>query len=418
MAACAALAAGAVASAPASAAPGAQFGVQDDAWLLYGPDTLNERVTTLKQLGVGIVRVSVRWDEVAPTKPAHPRNPADPAYEWGAFDVALKRLRARGIPAVVTLWASPRWANGGHPPNWLPRKGFADFAYAASKRWPWVHLWTVWNEPDTSVFAHPVSPKLYTLDLLNPAYKALHQANRANLVAGGVTSPRRTPSGMSPFAFMEGMHSYHALLDAYAHHPYATSPGETPTHDPCRSCRTLTMAHLARLRADVTRLFGPKPIWLTEYGYQTNPPDRRTGVSRAAQALYLEEAALRVYEEDGVTMLINFLVRDDKTLAGWQSGLITAKNVDKPAFLAFQLPLVEMSLKDGEATVWGQVRPGHGRRPYALQQWNGKAWKTVGNLQRTDASGAFTRTVAARAGTKLRVSVPRLKLASAPLRLH
>ena len=44
MAACAALAAGAVASAPASAAPGAQFGVQDDAWLLYGPGTLNERV--------------------------------------------------------------------------------------------------------------------------------------------------------------------------------------------------------------------------------------------------------------------------------------------------------------------------------------------------------------------------------------
>ena len=61
------------------------------------------------------------------------------------------------------------------------------------------------------------------------------------------------------------------------------------------------MATLPEIRADVTRYFGAKPLWLTEYGYQTNPPDRLLGVSYALQAKYLGEAALRVWKQPGVT---------------------------------------------------------------------------------------------------------------------
>src|SRR3982751_731021 len=43
-----------LAFAPAARASSfAQYGVQDDAWLMYGPGTLDQRVGTLEQLGPG-----------------------------------------------------------------------------------------------------------------------------------------------------------------------------------------------------------------------------------------------------------------------------------------------------------------------------------------------------------------------------
>ena len=103
------------------------------------------------------------------------------------------------------------------------------------------------------------------------------------------------------------------------------------------------MASLPAIRADVTRTFGAKPLWLTEYGYQTNPPDRLLGVSYALQAKYLGEAALRVWQQPGVTMLIHFLVRDEPSLGGWQSGLFSVGGSAKLAYHAFALPLAQVS---------------------------------------------------------------------------
>jgi hypothetical protein len=177
--------------APYSGSANARMGIQEDAWLLYAGNALPQRLATLDLLGV--------------TKPAAPANPKDQAYLWAQFDTVLDGLRAHGITAIVTLWGAPRWANGGHGPNWLPRSGFGPFATAAARRYPWVHLWTIWNEPNTRIFSIPVSARAYVVHVLNPGYAALHAANGANFVAGGVTSPRKTASGMAPIAFMAGM---------------------------------------------------------------------------------------------------------------------------------------------------------------------------------------------------------------------
>src|SRR3954447_782799 len=405
-----------VANGSAAASRYARFGVQDDAWLMCGAGTLAERAATLDRLGVQVVRLTIRWDQVAPTKPADARDPFDPAYEWGAYGTTLDALRARAIPAVVTLWGAPRWANGNHPANWLPRAGFGNFAFAAAKRFPWVRKWTVWNEPNTRLFANPVSPMLYTRRLLNPAYALLHRANRANDVAGGVTSPRRTPSGMSPLAFMQGLHRYHAKLDAYAQNPYPATPRETPFATPCSWCTTFTLARLPQIRADVTRLFGrTTPLWLTEYGYQTNPPDRLAGVTPALQARYVGEAALRVWQQGGVppavrvwqqagvTLLIHFLVRDEPSLGGWQSGFYTTVGTKKPAASAFSLPLAERSRTGHRVVLWGQVRPGAGRRAYQLQRRARSHWVAVGGFRGTDRTGTFARAVRASPGDRFRV---------------
>ena len=299
----------------------------------------------------------------------------------------------------------------------FPASGFDDFAYSAAARFPWVHLWTIWNEPNTATFSSPVSPALYVSRVLNPAYTALHRASRRNLVAGGVTSPRKTPTGMSPLAFMQGMHAAHARLDAYAQNPYPLSPRETPTQTSCRTCSYFTMATLPEIRADVTRYFGAaKQVWLTEYGYQTNPPDSLLGVSYARQARYLGEAALRVWRQRGVTMLIQFLVRDEPGLGGWQSGLFTVGGAPKPSVHAFALPLAQLSRSGSRVSLWGMVRPGAGRRSYVVQVKSGRAWRTVAT-GRTSATGVFTRSVVAPRGAEVRVFSGALGYAGAPLQL-
>jgi hypothetical protein len=407
-----------VGAAPASASSGAQFGIQDDAWLMYGPGTLDERLTTLDGLGTRLVRFTLRWDQVARTRPATPRDPADTAYDWGQFEDVLRALHANGITTLVTLYGSPAWANGGHPANWLPKNGFADFAYAASKRFPWVHLWTVWNEPNGRTFSVPVSPSAYVRQLLNPAYALLHKASSANVVAGGVTSPRKTASGMSPLVFMQGMKAAGARLDAYAQNPYPVSRGETPFRSPCSHCPVMTMANLPAIRADVTRIFGAsKPLWLTEYGYQTNPPDRLLGVSYALQARYIGEAALRVWQQAGVTMLIQFLVRDEPSIGGWQSGLFSKSGLAKPAYHAFALPLAEISRSGGHAVLWGQVRPGKGARRYVLQADVSGRWKPIGGTALTDGRGTFLRTVTLARGARVRIWAPDAGYGSPPLSL-
>src|SRR3954466_11951568 len=103
------------------------------------------------------------------------------------------------------------------------------------------------------------------------------------------------PGGVAAVRGIAGGRPPGARLGAYAHNPYALNPGESPWSGGCGNCETITMSTLERLLANVQRAWGPKRIWLTEFGYQTNPPDQFLGVSKATQARYLADAALRAY---------------------------------------------------------------------------------------------------------------------------
>ena len=132
-------------------------------------------------------------------------------------------------------------------------------------------------------------------------------------------------------------------FDAYAHHPYYGAPRETPRrrHRPASTATRRPRSRSATstlLIKEVTRLYGNKRIWITEYGYQTNPPDRVFGVSWANQAKYLTQAYGIAKKNPRIDMFIWFLLRDERRLVndGWQSGLLTASGAKKPAFAAFQ----------------------------------------------------------------------------------
>ena len=78
------------------ASTGVRYGIQDDAWLEFGPGTLNQRLATFKRLGVPIVRFTLRWNEVAQRRPANPTSPRDPAYDWRRWDRVLTASAATG----------------------------------------------------------------------------------------------------------------------------------------------------------------------------------------------------------------------------------------------------------------------------------------------------------------------------------
>jgi hypothetical protein len=387
-----------------SASPDVQFGIQDDAWLVSGPGTLQHRLDFIQSLGVTTVRFGIHWDKVAPTRPARALASNDPAYHWTDVDAILQGLRARGIAPLVTLYGTAPWANGGRKPNVAPASAstFADFAYAAAKRYAFVRKWTIWNEPNQRLSLAKTSPALYVRRLLNPAYAAIHRANPRALVAGGVTAPRGNTGGYGPLAWVRGMASAHAKVDAYAHNPYATRPNESPFRGACPYCDVISLANLNRLVTEVRRDLGAKPIWLTEHGYQTNPPDS-FGVSPTTQAQYVGESALRAYQVPGVTMLIQFLVRDEPDLGRFQSGLFNVHGVAKPAYYAFRFPLAQVARTGSNTSLWGQIRPGKGARSYRLQLRAGTSWRWLGSTQQTNAAGFFSRKLSAPRGAILRV---------------
>ena len=115
-------------------------------------------------------------------------------------------------------------------------------------------------------------------------------------------------------------------------------PIETPTSGGCDHCETITMATLPRLLRDVQRAFGVHTrIWLTEYGYQTNPPDKTIfGTSWKNQARWLRQAFQMAYSNPRIEMFLWFLVRDEPKIGGWQSGLETVKGKHKPPWNVFR----------------------------------------------------------------------------------
>jgi hypothetical protein len=281
-------------------------------------------------------------------------------------------------------------------------------------------MWEVWNEPNQVGGLYPNRPLLYVQRLLNPAVAALHAVDRRNVVAGGATSPRATRTARSAVSWMQGMRAAHAVFDVYSHHPYPRWFRHRPERPlqtlPCT--RWLTMASLQCLLRDVDRNFGPKHVWLTEYAYKTNPPDRARGVPFAVQARYLAEAARRVYQAPRVDLLINFLIRDEPVAGRWASGFFTYQEVVKPSFFSFMLPLAQLSKRHGVVTLWGQIRPRSGPQPYLLQRWTRDRWVRVGDYEVTSPRGYLTRVVRARRGARFRLWAPLPGVASPVLTIH
>jgi hypothetical protein len=360
--------AGATASGKQSTRRSFSVGIYDDGMTLGNPE---KGFPILKNLRAQVVRITLWWGGpigVARTKrPVTPTNPADPAYDWAAYDRAVEFAAKYKIKVLFSIVGTPSWANGRRSQRVAPTKpkDLQNFATAAARRYsgafkdangntlPAVRLWLAWNEPNNPVFLAPQYKKVKGhyialgafnyVRICNAIYNGVHAVqHRAARVACGGTDPRGNNqpksrrASISPIAFLRLVKKYHLRrFDAWAHHPYASRPSENPTSKP-KAKTVVILGNLGDLGKELSRLYGKKPVWITEYGYQTRPPDRHFGVAWKTQAKYLAQAFAIARKNPRVQMMIWFLVKDESRLAGWQSGFFTTRGKRKPAYFAFR----------------------------------------------------------------------------------
>ncbi len=363
-----------VAASTADASKFIQKGIYDDAQILYGnPDKV---FPAMAETGTQLIRVNLWWggpNGVARRRPADAANPADTAYDWATYDRTVRYAFAYHMALIFTVIGTPAWANASKGWNEAP-SNIADlqaFVSAAAKRYSGnfrttdgtrvgrVAKWIAWNEPNNPIFLKPqftragnkwvIQSAVDYAKICNAVVKAVKAVNSSSKVACGATAPRgnnqpRTArSSVAPLAFLRALKLAGARgFDAYAHHPYAGYPTETPNTKPPPGKRgspptAVTLGNFDALTKELSRLYGNVRIWVTEYGYQTNPPDGQFGVSRKLQAEYMKQAWAKLGANPKVDMMIWFLWRDEaRVAAGWQSGLFTTSGARKPARETFE----------------------------------------------------------------------------------
>jgi hypothetical protein len=328
------------------------LGIYDEAYTLLTPDPTGFGV--LADLGADVLRLNMYWNRIAKTRPGSAADPDDPAYDWSMYDRAVDLARENGIKLVFSIIATPGWANGGKGEDYAPTNlsDLEQFSTAAAKRYPYVNWWLAWSEPNAPNFLKPqsvkrggrwvfTSPQIYA-GICNAVVKGVNAGRASNIVGCGVTNPRgkTEPNGkrdaVSPILFLQDMKRFGAQPEVVAHHAYPWTPFIKPGQK-VKSKSAVTLGNINVLISTVNRLWGRgKPIWITEYGYQTDPPDKSFGVSWKTQATYLKQAVAIARKNPRIQMFLWFLIKDEPNVAGWQSGLIAANGEHKPSYAAFQ----------------------------------------------------------------------------------
>jgi hypothetical protein len=263
-----------------------------------------------------------------------------------------------GQQVLLTIAQTPKWANGGKTPNYPPKNlnDLTQFAQMLATRYNGskagrgvVTRFSVWNEPNLQLFLAPqfkgkkiVAPAEYA-KLFMAAYTGIKAGNKTALVAAGETSNRghNTPTASvsastapATFARLVAEANPKLPLDAWATHPYPTAYALGPSQKVAYP--NVAFSTMDRFGADLAKWFKkPVPIWVTEYGEQTNPPYNFGGVSYSVQAQHAKQALQLAAKSPYVQMFVWFIFRDS-TAQTWFSGLMTAAGAKKPAYNTFK----------------------------------------------------------------------------------
>jgi hypothetical protein len=396
----------------------------------------------IRAAGARFVHLGIYWGLVAPaTVPANwnPTDPADPNYDWSGVDDVVREAAAAGLTPQAAILGAPRWAQGCEPtaPNFAPcnpdPRKLARFATAAARRFsgsfgslPRVRYWEALNEPNLDFFfqpqflgGKPVSPRLYR-PIINRFYAAVKAVHRSNVVIAAGLAPFGYPGfNVAPLVFTRkllcmrgrrhpqptrggcegGVH-----FDVFSIHPYteggpthhALSPDNVSLGDLPELQRLLRAADRAgRIRGE----FRHTPLWITEFGWDSKPPDPG-GLPLRLEARWTAEAIYRAWRA-GVSHFYWYALRDeprgnlrfDQTV---QQGLYfrgRTVSQDRPKRVllqAFRFPFVAL-LRPHGFLFWGRTPDSEGGS-VRLEVWNGRNWRRAATV-RANGSGIFSGVV-------------------------
>lgn len=318
---------------------------------------------------------------------------ADPAaYDrladrvWVKLDRVVRAASNRDIGLLVDigfwapLWAAEPGADGSahNPRTNIDVNEYADFARAVVRRYsggyappgedvlPKVDLYSIWNEPNIPGFFEPqwkpggegrvpVSPHLYRA-MVDAAYPAIKEVRPDTTVLVGGLAPRgsydtaRLTGGVPPLAFVRELACVDEQLEAltrsdcrrfrpvrgdgFSIHPYGFGmpPEESGRRDDVHIADLGRLIDLLRALAEQGRIDrGLVEVYITEFGYKTDPP-ARDGVSAEQQLRYWLRSEEIAASHPEVKMFAQFLIRDsvcDGCLF-WPTGYRYADGRPKP----------------------------------------------------------------------------------------
>jgi hypothetical protein len=288
-------------------------------------------------------------------------------------------------------WLAPQHTR--HHGRWLPT---SPRLYRAIADRTWAALQATGHGSDTILLgatapkgssdrgiSRPMNPRLfirelYCVDRNNQAYRG-----KAAAIRGCPTS--------NPITRLPQLHPVLFHATGFSHHPYELTfaPNTRPP-----DASSYTMANLRQLSHTLRYAFlryrqgvprqGP-PLYLSEYGYQTDPPDR-IGVSLDRQAAYLCQAEYLAWRDPAVRSFSQYLLYDNGApiRRTFQTGLLFADGRTKPSYAAYRIPIWlphRRARAGARIRVWGMARPApNGTAPDISVQFrrNGaKAYRTI-----------------------------------------
>ena len=377
--------------------------------------------------GATYVRLSVDWRALAPATPPAgfvATDPTSPGYDWTGLDSVLEQADAAGLTPILDISTVPDWAYATKPkaPNGgTPRASdLGDFAKALATHYdgslpgvPAEHVFQVWNEPNLSLDLYPVAPNAYRA-MVNAVATAVHAVDPANLVVAGGLDPFGHPKkkrqkwySTAPLAYMrsllclsKGKHPHSTCtkpihFDVWSHHPYTFGGpfGHAKNPDDVELGDLPKMRALLRAAKKAHHIVSAKPtqFWVTEFGWDTNPP-RRHAASLNLASRWTAESLHQMWLS-GVSLVTWFLLEDYKSPSPYQSGLYyhttsLDKARAKPVLTAYRFPFVAYLGTRG-VSVWGRDATST-RQVVTVQRspHRGGPWRTVATL-RANGSGIF-----------------------------
>ncbi|HEY5317166.1 MAG TPA: hypothetical protein VIJ20_04245, partial [Solirubrobacteraceae bacterium] len=334
-----------------------------------------------------------------------------------------------------------------------------------------VNYWEIWNEPNEAGWLTPQwrqvsakraghkpakvwvesSPLVYRR-LLDAAWSALAGTGHgADTILVGDTSAkgasrRGVLSAMPPITFLRALYcvgnaghpltgqraaelacptngstsaftaEHPGLIGAtgYSDHPYSFTE---PPNELSANSTWATLAELPRFERTIDGIFatygrpmpGGVPLYLTEYGYKSNPPNPYVKTTPAEQAAYINEGEYMAWRDPYVRALAQFELVDAGPQAGepvgspaywgtFQTGLMTLNGVPKPAYYAYRIPIWVPRARTGpQVTVWGQLRPADRAAPQLAsieyEPVGASSFTTLEQVQSTEPQGFILASV-------------------------
>jgi hypothetical protein len=317
---------------------------------IWGPNRLpdgHSAFRSYKRLHVDVLQRQLQWNLVATSRPAHPRDPEDPAYRWpDDVDTAAVQSHRYGIRLALMIKGTPGWENGGRGPGWQPSsaRDVADFAIAAARHYRRVRYWMIWGEParigNFSPFTDAAASVGWYARILDRSYGALKSVRRSNVVIGGMTFSGQLPTLPAYLSDLRLPNGKPPRLDWFGHNPYGVRYPSLKKQ--AYNDRVRDMGDVDTLIGEVRKAYAPihrRPkLWLSEFNVQSDHASSAFSfyVSRRTQASWLTAAYRIAHREPYVAGLGWYELLDTGAPNHLSGGLLTVDGKRKPAWAAYR----------------------------------------------------------------------------------